>query len=148
VKLAFQLDGQLVALDVDASQDLLSLLRGELGRRSVRRSCEDGSCGSCTVLLDDQAINACSTLACQVQGRSVSTLEGLRPELRGALEEALVSSGATACGFCLPGLLLRSTELVTAGTPPEDLPEALAGNRCRCTGYQPLMAAIAEVLRS
>jgi aerobic carbon-monoxide dehydrogenase small subunit len=126
-------------------ESLLYVLRERLGLPGAKNACEQGECGSCTVYLDGEAVCACLVAAGQAQGRSVVTVEGLAGE--GALhpvQEAFIATGAVQCGFCTPGLIVAVHDLLARVPDPSDLQirEALAGNLCRCTGYEKILDAV------
>jgi carbon-monoxide dehydrogenase small subunit len=131
--------------DVWPGESLLYVLRERMGLPGAKNACEQGECGSCTVYLDGVAVCACLVAAGQAQGRSVVTVEGLAggEELH-PVQEAFVEAGAVQCGFCTPGLLVAAHDLLTRVPSPSDLEirEALAGNLCRCTGYEKILAAV------
>jgi aerobic carbon-monoxide dehydrogenase small subunit len=134
--------------DVWPGESLLYVLRERLGLPGAKNACEQGECGSCTVYLDGTAVCACLVAAGQAQGRSVVTVEGL-PGDGGSLhpvQEAFVAAGAVQCGFCTPGLIVAVHDLLarSAGRPLHDpeIREALAGNLCRCTGYEKILEAV------
>ena len=131
--------------DVWPGESLLYVLRERMGLPGAKNACEQGECGSCTVYLDGVAVCACLVAAGQAQGRSVVTVEGLAggEELH-PVQEAFVEAGAVQCGFCTPGLLVAAHDLLTRVPSPSDLEirEALAGNLCRCTGYEKIMDAV------
>jgi carbon-monoxide dehydrogenase small subunit len=132
--------------DVWPGESLLYVLRERMGLPGSKNACEQGECGSCTVYLDGVAVCACLVAAGQAQGRTVVTVEGLG--LAGGelhpVQEAFVEAGAVQCGFCTPGLLVAAHDLLTRVPSPSDLEirEALAGNLCRCTGYEKILAAV------
>jgi len=146
VRVALTVNGVPVQLDdVWAGESLLFLLRERLELRGSKNACEQGECGSCTVLLDGQAVCACLVAAGQAQGRVVRTVEDLGDS--GTLhpvQEAFVAAGAVQCGFCTPGLIVAATDLLERCPRPSDLEirEALAGNLCRCTGYEKILDAV------
>jgi len=122
---------------------LSDFLRHTLGLTGTHVGCEHGVCGACTVRLDGKAVRSCLLFAVQADGLEVQTVEGLA---WGPLQEAFRRHHALQCGFCTPGILLTATDLLTRGTPTrEEIEEALSGNLCRCTGYSPIVDAIAEV---
>jgi aerobic carbon-monoxide dehydrogenase small subunit len=134
--------------DVWPGESLLYVLRERLGLPGAKNACEQGECGSCTVYLDGTAVCACLVAAGQAQGRSVVTVEGLSGD-GGSLhpvQEAFVAAGAVQCGFCTPGLIVAVHDLLerAAGRPLSDpeIREALAGNLCRCTGYEKILEAV------
>ena len=132
--------------DVWPGESLLYLLRERLGLPGAKNACEQGECGSCTVYLDGTAVCACLVAAGQAEGRSVVTVEGL-PRDGDALDRvqrAFVEAGAVQCGFCTPGLVVAAHDLLARVPRPSDLEirEALAGNLCRCTGYEKILDAV------
>ncbi len=132
--------------DVWAGESLLYLLRERLGLPGSKNACEQGECGSCTVYLDGDIVCACLVAAGQAHGRTVTTIEGLthgRDELH-PVQEAFLEAGAVQCGFCTPGLVVAVDDLLTRIPRPSDaqIREALAGNLCRCTGYENILAAV------
>jgi len=145
----FKLNGNPVEVDVEPRELLLNTLRLRLGIRSVKRGCERGECGSCTVLLDGNPVLSCLLLTVQVAGREVTTLEGLRGDtVFEALVESFVECGAIQCGFCTPGILLTAWAGVTQGKI-RDVREAkyYIENLCRCTGYVKIIEAICKVTK-
>ncbi|HEY7014616.1 MAG TPA: (2Fe-2S)-binding protein [Streptosporangiaceae bacterium] len=133
--------------DVWEGESLLYVLRERMGLPGSKNACEQGECGSCTVYLDDTPVCACLVAAGQVQGRTVVTVEGLAGEAGGELhpvQQAFVEAGAVQCGFCTPGLLIATHDLLRRGGRPSDaeVREALAGNLCRCTGYEKILEAV------
>jgi len=147
---------QRVADDVWEGESLLHVLRERLGRPGSKNACEQGECGSCTVYLDGVTCCACLVAAGQADGRRVETVEGLSPQgAEGELhpvQQAFVETGAVQCGFCTPGLLVATHDLLARDPDPDDseIREALAGNLCRCTGYEKIIEAVhlaAERLR-
>ena len=150
IEISFTLNGKLRQLDVPPNMTLLDLLRDELGLTGTKRGCEVGECGACTVLLDGRAVNSCLVLAPQVAGREVLTVEGLAPAgILRPLQEAFLDHGAVQCGFCIPGMLMSAKDLLDHAAEPSDkeIREAIAGNLCRCTGYQQIVEAIEDAAR-
>ncbi len=134
-----------VADDVWAGESLLFLLRERLGLPGSKNACEQGECGSCTVYLDGLPVCSCLVAAGQVEGRSVVTVEGLADGDRlDPVQQAFLDAGAVQCGFCTPGLVVAVHELLQRDGDPTDadVREALAGNLCRCTGYQKILDAV------
>ena len=144
--LEFHVNHRPVALDVPESATLLTVLREHLGLTGVKRGCEIGQCGACAVLIDDALAKACSTPAARVAGRHVLTIEGLCAPDGGPsdLQRAFLEHGATQCGFCTPGMIVAAEALLRRNPRPtrEEIRQALAGNLCRCTGYQQIVDAI------
>jgi carbon-monoxide dehydrogenase small subunit len=136
--------------DVWEGESLLYVLRERMGLPGSKNACEQGECGSCTVYLDDTAVCACLVAAGQAQGRTIVTVEGLASgELLHPVQQAFIETGAVQCGFCTPGLLIATHDLLRnhglrGGTRPTDaeIREALAGNLCRCTGYEKILEAV------
>jgi aerobic carbon-monoxide dehydrogenase small subunit len=132
----------------DTRDTLLALLRDRLALTGTKEGCSNGNCGTCTVLLDGAAVNACLVLALETPGCDIVTIEGLSD---GAalhpIQQALVDFGGTQCGFCTPGIVLSAKALLDENSRPtnEDIRQALAGNLCRCTGYGKIVEAIAAV---
>ncbi|HYA44848.1 MAG TPA: (2Fe-2S)-binding protein [Acidimicrobiales bacterium] len=133
------------AEDVAPHESLLRLLRDHLGLMGTKNACEQGECGSCSVYLDGVLVCSCLVLAGQAEGRNVTTVEGLgAPGQLDRIQQAFVEAGAVQCGFCTPGLLMASHDLLRRIPVPDDdeIREALAGNLCRCTGYQKIIDAV------
>jgi len=131
-------------------QNLLHVLRDELGQTEVKYGCGEGVCGTCTVLLDDVSINSCLIFAVQANGRSVTTVRGLGEEGDiHFLQERFLELGASQCGFCTPGMLLIAHEFLSRqpGASREEIRTALAGNLCRCTGYTKILDAVEAFAR-
>jgi aerobic carbon-monoxide dehydrogenase small subunit len=136
---------QRTADDVWPGESLLYVLRERLGLPGAKNACEQGECGSCTVYLDDTPVCACLVAAGQAEGRSVRTVEGLATEDElHPVQEAFVRTGAVQCGFCTPGLVVAAHDLVHRNPTATDaeIREALAGNLCRCTGYEKILDAV------
>jgi carbon-monoxide dehydrogenase small subunit len=127
--------------DLWPGESLLHVLRERLGLPGAKNACEQGECGSCSVLLDGVLVCACLVPALQAQDRDVVTIEGLAAA---DLQEAFVEAGAVQCGFCTPGLVVAAHDLLRRRPDPEeaDVREALAGNLCRCTGYAKVLDAV------
>lgn len=131
--------------DVWEGESLLFTLRERLGLPGAKNACEQGECGSCTVYLDDVPVCACLVAAGQAQGREVRTVEGLADgDKLDPVQEAFVAAGAVQCGFCTPGLVVATHDLLNRVPEPSDpeIREALAGNLCRCTGYEKILDAV------
>jgi carbon-monoxide dehydrogenase small subunit len=132
--------------DVWEGESLLYVLRERMGLPGSKNACEQGECGSCTVYLDDLPVCACLVAAGQAQGRDIVTVEGLADgENLHPVQEAFLTAGAVQCGFCTPGLLVAAHDLLRRRPHPSaaEVREALAGNLCRCTGYEKILEAVA-----
>ena len=126
-------------------ESLLYVLRERMGLPGSKNACEQGECGSCTVYLDGQTVCACLVAAGQVEGREVVTVEGLGSAAElDPVQQAFLDAGAVQCGFCTPGLIVATHELLARDAEPSTvhIREALAGNLCRCTGYESIIAAV------
>jgi carbon-monoxide dehydrogenase small subunit len=146
VNLVMTVNGQRHEVDdLWLGESLLYVLRERMGYPGSKNACEQGECGSCSVYLDGELVCACLVLAAQAQDRSVVTVEGLTDddELH-PIQRAFVASGAVQCGFCTPGLIIATHELLARNPHPSDpdIREALAGNLCRCTGYEKILDAV------
>ena len=145
MKIELTVNGERREADVWGGESLLFALREQLGLPGSKNACEQGECGSCSVLLDGTLVCACLVLAAQADGHEVVTVEGVGKE--GALhrvQEAFVAAGAVQCGFCTPGLIVATVGLLEHNPSPSDdeIREALSGNICRCTGYQKIFDAV------
>ena len=132
--------------DAWPGESLLYVLRERLGLPAAKAGCEQGECGSCSVLLDDTLVCACLVLAAAAAGRRITTLEGLDAA---AVQDAFLNEGAVQCGFCTPGLVVAVADLIAHSPAPTDLEirEAISGNLCRCTGYGRILAAVKAAAR-
>jgi len=145
LRVRLTVNGAPVEREVEARLSLADFLRQDLGLTGTHVGCEHGVCGACTVLLDGRSARSCLLLAAQLDGARVTTIEGLTPaEGPSPLQEAFRACHAMQCGFCTPGMIVASTELLTATPAPDEaeIREALAGNLCRCTGYEKIIAAV------
>jgi aerobic carbon-monoxide dehydrogenase small subunit len=143
----FELNGAHVSFEAPATMTLLDLLRIELRVTSVKKGCEQGECGACTVLIDGNPMTSCIILAPQVEGRHVCTIDGLAENpLMKELREAFMENGAVQCGFCTPGILLSAYALLRDNKRPseEEVKTAIEGNICRCTGYVAIIESILD----
>jgi carbon-monoxide dehydrogenase small subunit len=153
VPVAFTLNGSAQNEFVESGSTLLWVLREKLGFTGTKNGCSQGSCGACTVVIDGEPRLSCLTLAERCQGRSVETVEGLaRNGKLHPLQQAFIDGFAAQCGFCTPGMILVAKVLLDRNPEPsrDDVMDAISGNICRCTGYEPIVNAIvnaAEVLR-
>ncbi len=147
---AFRVNGSPVELTVPPQTRLSTVLREMLGLTGLKEGCREGECGACTVLMDGVVVNACLVPAFQVEGAEIETIEGLAPagELSD-LQMAFLAHGAVQCGFCTPGMVMAAEGFLRANPQPDaaGIAHALAGNLCRCTGYQTIVAAVADTAR-
>jgi aerobic carbon-monoxide dehydrogenase small subunit len=145
VKISLTVNGELHETDIWPGESLLYALRERLGLPGSKNACEQGECGSCSVLLDDSLVCACLVLAAQADGHQVITVEGVgeNGELH-RVQEAFAQTGAVQCGFCTPGLIVATVDLLRRIEEPSDdeIREALSGNLCRCTGYAKIFDAV------
>lgn len=145
VELRFVLNGRPVRALVKPNLTLLDLLRHDFKLTGTKKGCDRGDCGACTVLLDEKPVNSCLILAPKVNGREVTTVEGLgEPSRLDPLQESFVDFKAVQCGFCSPGILLSAKALLNENPHPsrEEVKSAISGNLCRCTGYTQIIDAI------
>ena len=140
-----KVNGHDYEIAVKPCRTLLEVLRYELGFTGTKEGCGTGSCGSCTVLMDGKAVNACLIFIAEVEGKEITTIEGL--SLNGKLhplQQAFIDEGAVQCGFCTPGMILAAKAFLDSNPEPSEsqIREAIAGNLCRCTGYDKIIRAI------
>ena len=144
------INGRAVDTMVDVRASLTDLLRNDFSLTSVKKGCEVGECGACTVLIDGETYNSCIYLAVWADGRSIVTVDGLLgPDgSLSPIQQAFVDEGAIQCGFCTPGIILSAQELIDRGEPltDEQLRRALAGHLCRCTGYENIFKAVRKAI--
>jgi carbon-monoxide dehydrogenase small subunit len=151
MKIRLTVNGEKCETDVWGGESLLFALREQLGLPGSKNACEQGECGSCSVLLDGTLVCSCLVLAAQADGHEVTTVEGVATG--GTLhkvQEAFVAAGAVQCGFCTPGLIVATVDLLEHTPSPSDdeIREALSGNLCRCTGYQKIFDAVRAAARA
>jgi carbon-monoxide dehydrogenase small subunit len=145
VRVALVVNGEQREADVWPGESLLFCLRERLGLPGSKNACEQGECGSCSVLLDGVLVCSCLVLAAQADGHEVVTVEGLAEgDGLHPVQEAFVEAGAVQCGFCTPGLIVATADLLRRSPTPSDdeIREALSGNLCRCTGYAKILDAV------
>ncbi len=143
--LRLKVNGQEHEIMVEPRQTLLDTLRYYLGLLGVKEGCGNGNCGSCTVLLDGRAVNSCLVFAMEAEGQDIITIEGLYQEGKlHPLQQAFIDEGAVQCGFCTPGNILTAKALLDSNPFPTEVQvrQAIAGNLCRCTGYDKIVRAI------
>ena len=145
VSIEVTINGRKRSFEVAAHHTLLDVLRDDLGLTGTKECCLVGECGACTVVVDGRAMNSCLMLAVEVDGAEVTTVEGLAPDGElSDLQQAYLDTGAAQCGFCIPGQLMSSHALLLQNPDPtvEEIHEALAGNLCRCAGYEQITEAV------
>jgi aerobic-type carbon monoxide dehydrogenase small subunit (CoxS/CutS family) len=146
--LTFTLNGQETTVLVSPDWSLLRLLRDELELTGTKEGCGAGECGACTVLVGDEAVNSCLLPALEVEGKSVTTIEGLSsPDGRlHPLQQNFIEHGAVQCGFCSPGMIMSAAALLKENASPDenDIRHAISGNLCRCTGYNQIVEAVSR----
>jgi aerobic carbon-monoxide dehydrogenase small subunit len=145
VRISLTVNGERREAEVWPGESLLFTLREHLGLPGSKNACEQGECGSCSVLLDGKLVCACLVLAAQADGHEVVTVEGLGSDGQlHRVQEAFVETGAVQCGFCTPGLVVATVALLEQNPDPsdDDIREALSGNLCRCTGYAKIFDAV------
>ncbi len=138
------INGEPTPIEVRPNEVLLDVLRTEVGVKSPKIGCERGDCGSCTVLLDGVTVRSCLVLAIEVDGHEITTVEGIEHDGLSAVQEMLIEHSSFQCGFCAPGIVLSAAELIARTPHPsgDEVREAIAGNLCRCTGYEPIVEAV------
>lgn len=144
-------NGQTETLQVPSNLTIMHALREHLGLTGTKNGCEAGECGACTILVDGEPYNACLTLAVELDGHEVTTIEGLAENGKlTPLQQAFADLNAVQCGYCTPGVLMAATALLQRKPKPtqEDIQEALVGNLCRCTGYQRIIDAIIKASKA
>ena len=148
-EIAIRLNGEVRRAAVAPNETLLDVLRGKFGVKTPKEGCGRGDCGACTVLLDGKAVRGCLILAVEVDGQSVVTLEGVGKAGPTALQKAFVKNNVFQCGFCAPGVVLSASALLAEKPQPteHEVREALAGNLCRCTGYEPIVETVLAVAK-
>jgi carbon-monoxide dehydrogenase small subunit len=143
-EITLTVNGETLPIDVSPNDVLLDTLRTQIGVKSPKVGCERGDCGSCTILLDGANVRSCLILAIEVDGHHITTVEGLSHDGLSALQEELIAASSFQCGFCAPGIVLVAAELLEREPEPtrDQVREAISGNLCRCTGYDPIVDAV------
>jgi carbon-monoxide dehydrogenase small subunit len=149
--ISLTVNGDTYNLAVEAWRTLNEVLREDLNLTGTKLGCGSGDCGACTVIVDGKSVSSCLTLAVEMDGRQILTVEGLAPsgETLHPIQEAFIEKGAIQCGFCTPGMELSALNLLKTNPRPSDtqIRSAISGNLCRCTGYNKIVDAIAEAGR-
>jgi carbon-monoxide dehydrogenase small subunit len=149
LSVSFTLNGRPIAIEVEPFDLLIDVLRDRLNLKGTKRSCDVEVCGACTVLVDGLPVSSCTTLAADVDGRSVLTIEGVASEGElSRVQRAFVEHGAMQCGFCTPGMALAVTALLNTNPKPseDEIRHFLRGNICRCTGYIKILEAVKSLV--
>lgn len=144
-KVSFNLNGKDVFVEVDGKELLVDTIRQRFFLTGTKKACGTSDCGACTVLVDDVALRSCAYLTCMVEGKRVVTIEGLgSPDNLHPIQQAFIDVSAVQCGYCIPGMILASYDLLKNNPCPteEDIRVGLSGNLCRCTGYQKIIMAV------
>jgi aerobic-type carbon monoxide dehydrogenase small subunit (CoxS/CutS family) len=146
-EVTLNVNGQAYPVELDAHESLLDAVRGPVGLTGSKEGCDDSECGACMMLLDGEPVNACSYLALQAADREITTVEGLAGDELHPLQRAFLERGGVQCGFCTPGMLISAAALLERTSDPseEEVRVALAGNLCRCTGYDGIVKAVLAV---
>ncbi len=148
---SFKLNDEQVTARVVSPRSLLDVLRDDLGLPGSKKACEQGECGSCSVVMDGEMVCSCLVLAGDVEGCSIQTVEGVADNgVLSAVQQAMHEGGAVQCGFCTPGIVIAATDLFERNSSPseDEIKEALAGNICRCTGYGAIIRSLSGLAGS
>ena len=148
--MSMRVNGKDVELAIDPRESLLDTLRRRLGLTSVKKGCEVGECGACTVLVDGEAIDSCIYLTVWAKGKSILTVEGLKSptgELS-PIQQAFIDEAAVQCGFCIPGIIMSAVEIIGTGRRygRDELRKLISGHLCRCTGYEKIINAVEKAV--
>jgi carbon-monoxide dehydrogenase small subunit len=148
-EIKFLLNGEKVCIEVAGNEILLEVLRDRIGVKSPKCGCDKGDCGTCTVMINGKTVRSCLVLAAEVDGMEVTTLEGVMDGDMSSLQKSFLDHNSFQCGFCAPGVILSTTELLNKNPHPnkEQIKEAIAGNLCRCTGYTPIIDAVTDLVK-
>ncbi len=145
-KIKFILNDEIRSIEVKPNETLLDILRDKLGTKSPKCGCDKGDCGACAVLLNGKSVRSCLIFAIEVDGQEVTTLEGISQPKLTKIQEKFIAFNSFQCGYCAPGVIISTTELLEHNPHPDldEIKEALSGNLCRCTGYKPIFDAILD----
>ena len=146
--MSFKINGLVYQDEIDHRRTLLEVLRENFGLLGTHKGCDEGHCGACTVVVDGRAVNSCLVLAVSVQGKEITTIEGLaQGDMLHPIQEAFIEAGAIQCGFCTPGMIMTTKAFLDDNPNPseEEIKTALSGNLCRCTGYAQIIEAVRSV---
>ena len=150
IPINISVNGEAYSLEVKPNRVLLDVLREDIGFTGTKKGCGLGKCGACTVLLDGRPVHSCLILAPQVDGKEITTIEGIAGEEPHVLQHAFVEKGAVQCGFCTPGMINTAKALLDTNPDPDEaeIKLAIAGNLCRCTGYNQIVSAVQACTQS
>jgi carbon-monoxide dehydrogenase small subunit len=143
--ITLKVNGETYEVAAEPWRTLLEVIRDTIGLTGTKKGCDEGDCGTCTILIDGKAVNSCLTLAVEAQGRDIMTIEGLADgDKLHPIQEAFVEHGGLQCGFCTPGMILSAKAFLDKNPKPteEEIKFAIAGNLCRCTGYVKIIESI------
>lgn len=145
-KIQFKLNNESRYIEVEPNDVLLDVLRDKLGMISVKCGCERGDCGACAILLNGKSVRSCLIFAIEIEGQEIITVEGISENGLSSVQKSFLEFNAFQCGFCAPGIIISATELLNKNPHPntQEIKEALSGNLCRCTGYQPIINAVSH----
>lgn len=152
ILIELEINGNKIKKNITPDTTLLNLIRKEVNLKGTKKGCDNGNCGSCTVLMDGKPVNSCITLAVQARGKSILTIEGLsNASILHPIQEAFIEKGAVQCGFCTPGMVMSTKGLLDENPNPteDEIRDGISGNYCRCTGYTKIIEAVklsAEIL--
>ncbi|MFC2096084.1 (2Fe-2S)-binding protein [Bacteroidota bacterium] len=146
-KISIKLNGETRYVYVEPNDILLSVIRDKLGIKSPKSGCERGDCGACEVFLNGKSVKSCLILAIEVDGQEITTIEGLAENGLTPLQESFIKNNSFQCGFCASGVTIAATELLNHNPKPtkEEIQEAIAGNLCRCTGYDSIIKGVQDL---
>ncbi|SHI13605.1 (2Fe-2S)-binding protein [Desulfosporosinus lacus] len=148
MQIEFKVNGKEHNMNVQPTIRLIDLLREELGLTGTKEGCGEGECGSCTVIMNGKAVNSCLVLAPQIRGQEIFTIEALEQDGQlSKIQQSFINNSAVQCGYCTPGMLMSAKALLMVNSHPsaKEIKTAIAGNLCRCTGYNKIVQAIQEV---
>jgi aerobic-type carbon monoxide dehydrogenase small subunit (CoxS/CutS family) len=151
MKVEFVLNGSRIVIDVDPDRRVVDILREDFQLTGTKEGCGSGECGSCTILVDGKSRLSCLMLAAQLEGKTITTIEGLAPDGKmHPLQEAFIEYGAVQCGFCTPGMVMAAVDLLSKNPAPDrqEVREGISGNLCRCTGYQKIVDAVEAMAKA
>lgn len=143
----FKLNGMQFEREVEPVKTLVNFLREDMGLTSVKKGCEIGECGACTVLMNKKPVSSCMVLTGQIENSEIITLEGVNKEVLAILQEKLLKGGAVQCGYCTPGMVMSILGLLYENNTPSEgeIRRAIDGNLCRCTGYNQIITSVADM---